>query len=442
MTNISSTVESEAFSNQNDLALLERSKKVIPGGVNSPVRSFSHVGGCPIFINSGKGPRFFTADGRNYIDYIGSWGPLILGHSHQIVVEAISKALLSGTSFGAPTLAEVEFAELISEIVPSLEMLRLVSSGTEATMSAVRLARGFTNREYVLKFDGCYHGHADVFLVKAGSGIATLGIAGSSGVTSATVSQTVSVEYNALASVEEVLSQIGPEKFAAIIVEPVAGNMGLVLPKPEFLKGLREICNKFGIVLIFDEVMSGFRVALGGAAERFDVKPDLMTLGKVIGGGLPVGAFGGRRDIMNKLAPLGPVYQAGTLSGNPLAVSAGHAVLKYLKENNPYPALEESTKKLAEGLKQVASKYEVNLQTPVCGSMFGIFFSAKPVENFSQAKSCRTDLFKKFFHQMLAKGIYLAPSPFEAGFMSITHDDKIISETLTIADSIFSKFNA
>lgn len=418
------------YLNQNDSELIQRARNVIPGGVNSPVRAFGHVGGNPIFIKSGKGACFFSEDGKRFIDYIGSWGPLILGHSNQIVVEAIEKALKDGTSFGAPTVAEIEFAELLSEIIPTLEMLRLVSSGTEAMMSAVRLARGFTNREYVLKFDGCYHGHADVFLVKAGSGIATLGIAGSSGVPAATVSQTVSVEYNDLAAVEEVLSQIGAEKFAAIVVEPVPGNMGLVLPKPGFLEGLRKICDQHGIVLIFDEVMSGFRVSLGGATERFSVKPDLIALGKVIGGGLPVGAFGGKKDIMALLAPSGPVYQAGTLSGNPLAVSAGKAVLAYLKQHNPFPSLEENAKKLTDGIQKIAAEKNVAIKTVTCGSMFGLFFSHKEVSNFSEAKSCRVDLFKKFFHQMLSEGVYLAPSAFEAGFISTAHDDQIINETL------------
>jgi len=423
-----------------DQNLLERAKKVIPGGVNSPVRAFKNVGGSPVFIKEGHGAYFKSCDDKEFIDYICSWGPHILGHNSEIINKAVSIALKSGTSFGAPTLAEIEFAELISEIMPCMEMLRMVSSGTEATMSAARLARGYTARDYILKFDGCYHGHADFFLVNAGSGVATLDIAGSKGIPQAAISTTLSAEYNNLEQVESVLKKIGAEKFAAIIIEPVPGNMGLVTPKKGFLEGLRMLCDKHGIVLIFDEVMSGFRVALGGATQRFGVTPDLITLGKVVGGGLPVGVFGGKKEIMSEIAPLGGVYQAGTLSGNPLAVAAGMAVLNYLKDNNPYDKLEKTCIKLTTGMKEISNKYNIAMQINVCGSMFGISFNENPVNNFLDAKKANLELFSKFFHSMLEKGVYFAPSQFEAGFISIKHDEKVIQDTIDSYEQVCQSF--
>ncbi len=417
--------------------LFDRACRVIPGGVNSPVRAFRGVGGTPRFIERGEGPYIFDVEGKRYVDYVGSWGPLILGHRPQILSDAIKTAAEKGTSFGAPTLGEVELAELLCELVPSIQMIRLVNSGTEATMSAIRLARGFTGRDRILKFNGCYHGHADSFLVQAGSGVATLGIAGSPGVPESFAKLTSSVEFNDLSAVEEAIQSFGEGSFAAIIVEPVAGNMGLVLPEPGFLEGLRALCDRTGTVLIFDEVMTGFRVSLGGAAERFKVRPDLSTWGKVIGGGLPVGAFGGKREIMKLLAPEGPVYQAGTLSGNPLAVAAGLATLRSLVAENPYPVLEERTRTLAEGLKNEAGKYGIPLVSSSCGSMFGFYFSESKVRNFIEAKLCDAELFKKFFHAMLDQGVYLAPSAFEAGFVSTVHTDRIIDETIVAASKVF-----
>ncbi|MFN8389539.1 MAG: glutamate-1-semialdehyde 2,1-aminomutase [Bdellovibrionota bacterium] len=418
-------------------ALLERAARVIPGGVNSPVRAFKSVGGSPLFIERGEGPFLFDADGKRYIDYVGSWGPLVLGHGSQVVDEAIRKALPEGTTFGAPTEREVEFAELITQLIPSVEMLRMVSSGTEATMSAIRLARGYTKRDRIIKFNGCYHGHADSLLVKAGSGVATLGIAGSPGVPTAIAELSVSIEFNDAELLRETLEALGPETVAAIIIEPVPGNMGLILPRAGYLEAVSELCRQHGIVLIFDEVMTGFRVGLGGAQELYGIEPDLTTFGKVVGGGLPVGVFGGRREIMSLLAPLGPVYQAGTLSGNPLAVAAGLAVLKQLHETNPYPQLTESGCRFARGLRQAAEECGVALQTSSCGSMIGLFFSEKPVTSFSEALRSDVPRFNKFFWGMLERGVYLAPSAFEAGFISTVHSDALIDETIAAARDVF-----
>ncbi len=419
-------------------SLWARAKEVIPGGVNSPVRAFNGVDSPhPLFISKAAGPFVYDVDGCRYIDYVGSWGPMILGHSAPLLQEAIRSALIDGTSFGAPTSREVEFAELLQSCVPSLEKIRMVNSGTEATMSAVRLARGVTSRDVIIKCNGCYHGHADTLLVSAGSGVATCGISGSPGVPDAVASLCLSVEFNDVVLMEQTISAVGGENVAAIIVEPVPGNMGLVIPSEGYLQALRKICDKHNIVLIFDEVMSGFRVGLGGASERFGVKPDLITLGKVIGGGLPVGAFGGRKDLMDNLAPIGPVYQAGTLSGNPLAMAAGIAQVSFLKDENPYPTLEEKAKTLIAGIKKGAEAYGISLEVNSCGSMFGMFFSEKPVTNFSEAKATNIKQFKEFFSHMLSEGVYLAPSAFEAGFISNTHSEEIISQTIDAASKAF-----
>lgn len=417
-------------------ALFERANKVIPGGVNSPVRAFRQVGGEPFFVERGEGPYIFDADGNRYIDYVLSWGPLIFGHDSALIREAVLKGLARGTSFGAPTDLEVEFAELLCETLPGIDLIRFVNSGTEATMSAIRLARAFTGRELVLKCNGCYHGHADSLLVKAGSGVATLGIAGSKGVPEEIAKRSLSVEFNDLDLLADTLREHGPENFAALIIEPVPGNMGLVVPEPGYLQGVRELCARHGIVLIFDEVMSGFRVAYGGAQEKFGITADLVTYGKVIGGGLPVGAFGGRADIMRLLAPLGPVYQAGTLSGNPLAMSAGLAAIKFLRETNPYPAFEKRAEQWREGLLAAGEKARIPLQVESCGTMLGLFFSSTPVKNYSQALATDKDRFVEFFWGMLEKGVYLAPSAFEAGFLSTAHDESIIRDTVTAAEII------
>lgn len=419
--------------------LFLRAQNVIPGGVNSPVRAFKSVGGVPRFFERGEGALVYDADGKSYIDYVGSWGPLILGHGSSLIQEAITNALQRGTSFGAPTESEVLFAELLCEILPGVEQIRMVNSGTEATMSALRLARGYTKRDRVIKFNGCYHGHADSFLVSAGSGLATFGISGSPGVPDAVAELSISLPYNDLSTLSEVLERVDPESVAAIILEPVAGNMGLILPKPGFLEGLRALCTKYGILLIFDEVMSGFRVALGGASERFEVTPDLSTYGKVIGGGLPVGAFGGRREVMQYLAPAGPVYQAGTLSGNPLAMAAGLAAISYLREHAPYAEFERKSSIFASGMKSAASAAGIDLQTSNCGSMIGFNFSANAVHSFEDAAACDIESFNKFFHLMLEEGVYLAPSAYEAGFISTAHDDSLIEQTIQAAERCFSK---
>ncbi|MCB9569802.1 MAG: glutamate-1-semialdehyde 2,1-aminomutase [Myxococcales bacterium] len=419
--------------------LFAAAQAVIPGGVNSPVRAFSSVGGHPPFIKAARGPYIYTEDGAELIDYVGSWGPALLGHAHPEVVEAVVQVARDGLSFGACTAAEVEFAERLCAIVPALRggQVRLVSSGTEATMSALRLARGYTGRPKIIKAEGGYHGHADMLLVAAGSGAATLGIPGSAGVTEAAVGDTLTVPYNDLAAVRACF-EANPGAIAAIIIEPVAGNMGCVPPRPGYLEGLREICTAEGAVLIFDEVMTGFRVALGGAQERFGVTPDLTCLGKIIGGGLPVGAYGGRREIMAKIAPLGPVYQAGTLSGNPLGVAAGLATLTILEREPPYAALEEATRHLVEGLGALAARHGIPLASTRVGAMFCGFFRGGEVWDYADAKGSDTARFGRFHGEMLARGVYLAPSQFEAAFLSIAHDPSILARTLEAADGAFA----
>lgn len=418
--------------------LFNRACAVIPGGVNSPVRAFKQVASQPLFISKAKGACVYDADGREFIDYVGSWGPMVLGHAAEIIENAAISALKAGASFGAPTELEVRMAEFLCANLPGIEKIRMVNSGTEATMSALRLARGFTGRDVLIKFNGHYHGHADSLLVAAGSGVATFGIAGSPGVPKATAELTLSLEFNDIELFKNTLKQVGADRVAAVIVEPVAGNMGLVPPVPGFLQALREITAANGIVLIFDEVMTGFRVAFGGAAERFGITPDLATYGKVIGGGFPVGAFGGRRDIMSQLAPEGPVYQAGTLSGNPVAMAAGLAVLEFLKRENPFPLLEERSRMLAGGLADAAKSAGIPFVSDSIGGMFGFFFSAAPVRNFTEAKASDVPRFQQFFHEMLNRGIYLAPSAFEAGFVSTAHTPELIARTLDAARESFA----
>ena len=410
----------------------------IPGGVDSPVRAFRGVGGTPFFIEKGEGDRIWDADGNAYIDYVLSWGPLILGHSHPRVVEAIQKAAARGTSFGAPTALETELAELVNAAYPSMELLRFVNSGTEATMSAIRLARGFTGRDVIVKFEGCYHGHADGLLVKAGSGGATLGVPDSGGVPQDYARNTATLPFNDIAAAKEFFARRGAD-VAALIIEPVAGNMGLILPEPGFLEVLREETEKAGALLIFDEVMTGFRVARGGAQALFGIKPDLTTLGKVIGGGMPVGAYGGRRDVMECVAPLGSVYQAGTLSGNPLAMTAGLETLKIIEEERLPEALDKRVKALSEGLADAARAAGVPLTGARCGSMFGAFFHEGPVRNFSDAMRSDTGQYAKFFHSMLKRGVAFAPSQFEVGFMSSAHTDESVEATLAAARKAFAE---
>ena len=411
-------------------ALFERALRVIPGGVNSPVRAFKSVGGTPLFIRRAEGAYVEDEDGRRYVDYVGSWGPMLLGHADPDVVEAVRKAAADSTSFGAPTRIEVEMAELICEIVPSIESVRMVNSGTEATMSAARLARGFTGRDKIIKFEGNYHGHADFFLIAAGSGATTLGQPNSPGVTAGTARDTLLARYNDVDDVRRLAREHAGE-VAAVIVEPVAGNMGCIPPEPGFLEGLRALCDEEGIVLIFDEVMTGFRVARGGAQERFGIRPDLTTLGKIIGGGMPVGAYGGRREIMEQLSPQGPVYQAGTLSGNPVAMAAGYAVLRRLVERTElYEALEWTSRRLEVGTRKNLEDLGLNYYTTRVGSMGSLFFSNDPVVNYEQAKACDTVLFGRYFHEMLRRGIYLAPSQFEAFFVSTAHGEAEIDITL------------
>ena len=417
--------------------LFQRAQLVIPAGVNSPVRAFRSVGGTPPFIQRGKGAQVWDADGRVYIDYVGSWGPLIVGHAHPDVVNAAQQAAERGLSFGAPTEQEVEMAELLCRLVPSLEQVRLVSSGTEATMSAIRLARGHTGRHKIVKFEGCYHGHADALLVKAGSGALTFGQPSSAGVPQPTAADTVVLEYNNETALEQAFEREGAE-IAAVIVEPVAGNMNLVAPRPGFLELLRRLCTRHGAVLIFDEVMTGFRVALGGAQALYNVRPDLTTLGKVIGGGLPVGAFGGRRDIMQAIAPLGPVYQAGTLSGNPVAVAAGLATLKLVQAPGFYDRLAATARALCEGLARAAQERGVAFSAASVGGMFGIFFRATPPAGFDEVLQCDRERFNRFFHAMLAAGIYLAPSAYEAGFVSSAHGEAEIGRTVSAAKKVFA----
>ena len=418
--------------------LFRRAKRVIPGGVNSPVRAFGSVGGTPPFIVSGKGARIRDADDNDYIDYVGSWGPLILGHAHPKVVSAVKRAASRGTSFGAPTEAEVEIAEVVCSALPSVQQVRFVSSGTEATMSAIRLARAATGRTRILKFDGCYHGHSDALLVGAGSGVATLGIPGSPGVPEAFTELTVRAPYNDLAAVESAFCRFGDE-LACVLVEPVAGNMGCIPPLPGFLQGLRELCDRHGALLVFDEVMTGFRVAWGGAQRRYRVRPDLTCLGKVIGGGLPSAAYAGRRELMREIAPSGPVYQAGTLSGNPLATAAGLETLRLLQRSGAYEQLAERSRELSEGLASLAEEVGVEFTTVAVGGMFGFFFRPGPVCNFEDAKKSHLERFRRFFAAMLDAGVYLAPSPFEAGFVSLAHGRREIRETLAAAGPALRK---
>ncbi|MBI3044161.1 MAG: glutamate-1-semialdehyde 2,1-aminomutase [Betaproteobacteria bacterium] len=421
--------------------LFQRAQLAIPAGVNSPVRAFRSVGGTPLFIQRGKGAQIWDADGRAYIDYVGSWGPLIVGHAHPEVVKAVQQAAERGLSFGAPTEQEVEMAELLCRLVPSLEQVRLVSSGTEATMSAIRLARGFTGRSRIVKFEGCYHGHADALLVKAGSGALTFGQPSSAGVPEPTAADTLVLEYNNGVALERAFEREGAA-IAAVIVEPVAGNMNLVAPRPGFLQLLRKLCTQHGCVLIFDEVMTGFRVALGGAQALYGVEPDLTTLGKVIGGGMPVGAFGGRREMMQAIAPLGPVYQAGTLSGNPVAVAAGLATLKLVQAAGFYDRLAASSRSLCEGLARAARERSIPFSAAAVGGMFGIYFRETPPASYAEVMQCDKEAFNRFFHAMLAEGVYLAPSAYEAGFVSSAHGEAEIERTINAARKVFGAMRA
>lgn len=419
------------------LEAFNEAKKFMPGGVNSPVRSFSSVNSTPPFISHGKCSKIFDIDGNSYVDYVGSWGPLILGHANPRIISVLSRQIALGTSFGAPTLLETQLARLVNKIFPSMQVIRMVNSGTEATMSAIRVARGFTGREKIVKFVGCYHGHSDSLLVKAGSGAATFGEPSSPGVTKKTAQDTITLPFNDLKSVENAFLQCG-EQISAIIVEPVAGNMGLVLPKPNFLRGLREITEKFGALLIFDEVMCGFRVSLGGAQEKYKIQPDLTCLGKIIGGGLPCAAYGGREDIMRNVSPDGKIYQAGTLSGNPLAMTAGIETLTILLENADFTEkITEKTAKLVAGIKKSAQDAGISIQTPQAGSMFGIFFSEREVTNYDESAASNHEQFNKFFAKMLEQGIYFAPSQFETLFMSAVHSDEDILRTISAAKIAF-----
>lgn len=420
----------------NQQQLFEKSQQLIPGGVNSPVRAFRSVGGTPIFFKKGLGSKLWDVDGKQYIDYINSWGPMILGHAHPEVIKAVQEVAANSLSFGAPTGLELEIAQLINKLVPSMEQVRLVSSGTEATMSAIRVARGFTKRSKIVKFEGCYHGHSDALLVKAGSGLLTFGEPDSAGVPAEVAAHTLTLEYNNIQQLQELFDKIGNE-IACVIIEPVVGNMNLVVPHMEFLRTLRELCTKHGTVLIFDEVMTGFRVHLGGAQALYNIKPDLTTLGKVIGGGLPVGAFGGRKDIMQCLAPVGAVYQAGTLSGNPVAVTAGLATLKLIQAPDFHAKLAAQTKKLVDGLVAAAKDAGVVFSAQSVGGMFGLYFSEKCPSSFAEVMQSNKESFNKFFHLMLDAGIYLAPSAFEAGFVSAAHSDDDIAFTINEAKKAF-----
>lgn len=425
------------MSNSNE-SLFQSACEVIPGGVNSPVRAFKSVGGTPIFISRAQGPFLFGADDKRYIDYVGSWGPMILGHADPDVVAAVQQAAERGLSYGAPTALETRLANLVCQAVPSMDQVRMVNSGTEATMSAIRLARGFTGRDILIKFEGCYHGHADSLLVKAGSGALTLGIPTSPGVPADTARHTLTLEFNNADQVRSVFAERGKE-IAAVIVEPVTGNMNCIAPRPGFLETLREVCDQSGAVLIFDEVMTGFRVGLGGVQGLYGIRPDLTTLGKVLGGGLPVGAFGGKAEIMAHLAPLGPVYQAGTLSGNPLAMSAGIATLEKIASNGFFEELTNKTQSLVQGLSDAAAAAGIAMATESVGGMFGLFFTeAQKVRSFAEVMACDSARFSKFFHGMLDHGVYLAPSAFEAGFVSIAHTDREIDETILAAKAVFA----
>lgn len=413
-----------------------QAQNVIPGGVNSPVRAFKGVGGNPVFIDRASGAYTWDTDGKRYIDYVGSWGPMILGHAHPDVIQAVKDAADKGLSFGAPTTIETEMAEKICQIIPSIELVRMVSSGTEATMSAIRLARGFTGRDTIVKFEGCYHGHSDSLLVKAGSGALTLGVPSSPGVPAALAEHTMTLTYNDIDQVRDAFKKSGDE-IACIIVEPVAGNMNCIPPVPGFLEGLREVCDEYGSVLIFDEVMTGFRTALGGAQSIYNVKPDLTTLGKVIGGGMPVGAFGGRKDIMEHIAPVGPVYQAGTLSGNPVAMAAGLKTLELISADAFFNELAIKVNTLVGGILEKAKAANIPMTSNTVGGMFGLFFTdAKTVTNFEQVTQCDVERFNKFFHGMLEQGVYLAPSAYEAGFVSAAHTDEDIQNTIAAAEKV------
>ena len=421
--------------------LFARAQRLIPGGVNSPVRAFKAVGGTPLFIRKAEAARMWDADGKGYIDYVGSWGPLILGHAHPSVLEAIGQAAARGTSFGAPCAAEVELADRVVRLVPSMQKVRFVSSGTEATMSALRLARGFTGRNKILKFEGCYHGHADALLVAAGSGVATLGIPGSPGVPPGTVADTITAPFNDLGAVERVIETHGAD-LAAIIVEPVAGNMGCVGPREGYLQGLRDLATKSGALLIFDEVMTGFRLSSGGAQVLYGIKPDLTCLGKIIGGGLPVGAYGGRADVMDHIAPSGPVYQAGTLSGNPLAMAAGAVTLDLLQRAGTYKRLELLAARLHAGLLGATDESDVKVTINRVGSMITLFFTPGPVFDYTSAKTSDTALFARFFHGLLARGIYFPPAQYEAAFVSLAHTESDIDATVRAAGEIFRELRA
>ncbi len=421
--------------------LFEKSLQFIPGGVNSPVRAFGSVGGTPLFFKRGAGATVWDEDGKSYIDYVGSWGPMILGHAHPEVVKVVQETAANGLSFGAPTALELEMAEYLCSLLPGMDQVRLVSSGTEATMSAIRLARGYTGRDKIIKFEGCYHGHADFLLVKAGSGLLTFGNPTSAGVPAETAANTLVLGYNDVAGLAQTFAAIGSE-IAAVIVEPVAGNMNMVAPKPEFLKALRELCTRHGSVLIFDEVMTGFRVGPKCAQGLFGIVPDLTTLGKVIGGGMPLGAFGGRRDIMQKLAPLGPVYQAGTLSGNPVAVAAGLTTLRLVQAPGFHDKLAAATRKLTEGLAAAAKERGIVFSAQAVGGMFGIYFRATPPTSYAEVMECDKAAFNRFFHAMLEKGIYLAPSAFEAGFVSAAHSAEDIDKTIQAAREVFAKMTS
>lgn len=418
--------------------LFEEAQRYIPGGVNSPVRAFQGVGGTPRFFKSAHGPYLYDEDGKQYIDYVGSWGPMILGHQNPQVIEAVKNAIETGLSFGAPTEAEVLLAQLICETIPSIELIRMVNSGTEATMTALRLARGYTGRDLIVKFEGCYHGHSDSLLIKAGSGALTLGQPSSSGVPKDTAKCTLNLEYNNIESVHAAFKQYG-QQIAAVIIEPVAANMNCVLPCPHFLRALRQICDDYGTVLIFDEVITGFRVALGGAQSRYQISPDLTTYGKIIGGGMPVGAVGGKKAIMEYLAPLGPVYQAGTLSGNPIAMAAGLATLKQLKAPNFYSELDAMTELFVKGLKEVAAQMDIPLHINWMTGLFGLFFTEQTqVQSLQDVMRADVQRFNQFYHGMLEKGIYFGPSAFESGFISIAHDIGCIEATLSAACDVFA----
>ena len=419
--------------------LFAAAQQHIPGGVNSPVRAFNGVGGDPVFFKRAKGSYVYDEDDNQYIDYVGSWGPMIVGHAHDDVLKSVQDTMQNGLSFGAPTELETLMADKVCELVPSIDLVRMVSSGTEATMSALRLARGYTGRDKIVKFEGCYHGHSDSLLVKAGSGALTLGVPTSPGVPASLAELTITLSYNNIEEVKQTFKEIG-DQIACIIVEPVAGNMNCIPPVPGFLEGLREVCDEYGSVLILDEVMTGFRVSLGGAQGFYNIKPDLTTLGKVIGGGMPVGAFGGKREIMEQIAPLGPIYQAGTLSGNPVAMAAGLTTLNIIEQPGFFETLTRQTEKLVNGLKERAEKTNIPLTTNQAGAMFGFFFSEeKNITSFEQVSACDAERFKKFYHGMLDQGVYLAPSSYETGFVSSAHSDDDIAKTLDAAEKVFSE---